>query len=186
MLRKRDRTALPRHNEGMSNDSHDAKVSAFINTAKLDKCLVKKSLSARTLHRRLDQASEEISRLEAMHKAAQGEAERFRICVREILNLYPSCPLSAEEYEVTWTGTLKKLLEKKILGPINFPFPKPVQTEPIPMRIVCPECSTLHIDVGEFETKLHHTHACQHCGNVWRPAVEYTVGVTFLPGFKNP
>lgn len=31
----------------------------------------------------------------------------------------------------------------------------------------------------------HHTHACQHCGMVWRPAVVPTVGVYFLPGFKN-
>lgn len=57
--------------------------------------------------------------------------------------------------------------------------------EPIPMRIVCPECRTLHVDEGEFATKVHHTHACQSCGNVWRPAVVDTVGVRFLPGFKN-
>ncbi len=59
------------------------------------------------------------------------------------------------------------------------------QTEPIPMRIICPECGELHIDEGEFATKAHHTHACQACGCVWRPAVVATVGVRFLPGFKN-
>jgi len=32
--------------------------------------------------------------------------------------------------------------------------------------------------------KPHHTHACQHCGLVWRPAIAPTVGVQFLPGFK--
>lgn len=58
-------------------------------------------------------------------------------------------------------------------------------SEPIPMRIPCPRCSELHIDEGEFATKPHHTHACQHCGEVWRPAVVHTVGVRFLPGFKN-
>lgn len=57
--------------------------------------------------------------------------------------------------------------------------------EPIPMRLICPECGELHVDEGEFETKPHHTHACQHCGCVWRPAVVNTVGVRFLPGFKN-
>lgn len=57
---------------------------------------------------------------------------------------------------------------------------------PIPMRIPCPDCGTLHIDAGEFATKPHHTHACQACGLVWRPAVVATVGVEFLPGFKNP
>lgn len=56
---------------------------------------------------------------------------------------------------------------------------------PIPMRLTCPTCSALHIDEGEFATKVHHTHACQSCGAVWRPAVVATVGVRFLPGFKN-
>ena len=56
---------------------------------------------------------------------------------------------------------------------------------PIPMLLYCPECSARHLDVGEFATKLHHTHACQRCGHVWRPALVATVGVQFLPGFKN-
>jgi hypothetical protein len=66
---------------------------------------------------------------------------------------------------------------------------------PIPMRIPCPgtverngmqvTCGVLHIDEGEFATKPHHTHACQACGMVWRPAVVPTVGVRFLPGYKN-
>lgn len=55
----------------------------------------------------------------------------------------------------------------------------------IPMLLRCPFCNTRHIDVGEFATKVHHTHACQTCGEVWRPAVVPTVGVQFLPGFKN-
>lgn len=29
---------------------------------------------------------------------------------------------------------------------------------PIPMRIPCPSCATLHIDEGAFATKPHHTH----------------------------
>ena len=56
---------------------------------------------------------------------------------------------------------------------------------PIPMLLWCPECGERHIDEGRFATKVHHTHACQECGNVWRPAVVPTVGVRFLPGFKN-
>lgn len=56
---------------------------------------------------------------------------------------------------------------------------------PIPMGLICPECGALHIDEGEFATKAHHTHACQECGMVWRPAVVNTVGVRFLSGFKN-
>lgn len=56
---------------------------------------------------------------------------------------------------------------------------------PIPMRLPCPSCGVLHIDEGEFATKAHHTHACQACGSVWRPAVVATVGVRFLPGFQD-
>ena len=64
-------------------------------------------------------------------------------------------------------------------------MPCPECTEPVPIRLECPTCGELHIDEGEFATKPHHTHACQHCGAVWRPAVVATVGVRFLPGFKN-
>ena len=60
-----------------------------------------------------------------------------------------------------------------------------MEQQPIPMRLPCPSCGELHIDVGEFATKPHHTHACQECGHVWRPAVIPTTGVRFLPGFKN-
>lgn len=56
---------------------------------------------------------------------------------------------------------------------------------PIAMLLWCPECGERHVDVGEFATKPHHTHACQHCGHCWRPAIEPTCGVQFLPGFKN-
>lgn len=54
--------------------------------------------------------------------------------------------------------------------------------DPIPMLLWCPECGERHIDQGEFATKPHHT---QTCGLVWRPAVVPTVGVQFLPGFKD-
>ena len=55
----------------------------------------------------------------------------------------------------------------------------------IQMILTCPECRARHVDKGEFATKPHHTHACQACGFVWRPAVLATVGVQFLPGFKD-
>lgn len=56
---------------------------------------------------------------------------------------------------------------------------------PIPMTLWCPLCGERHVDVGEYATKEHHTHACQGCGLTWRPAVVPTVGVQFLPGYKN-
>ena len=58
-------------------------------------------------------------------------------------------------------------------------------TAPIPIRLPCPSCGELHVDAGKFATKPHHTHACQSCGMVWRPALIATVGVRFLPGFKD-
>jgi predicted RNA-binding Zn-ribbon protein involved in translation (DUF1610 family) len=60
-----------------------------------------------------------------------------------------------------------------------------LKKNPLPMLLWCPACGKRHIDVGEFATEPHHTHACQHCGMVWRPTVLPTVGVQFLPGFKN-
>lgn len=63
--------------------------------------------------------------------------------------------------------------------------PVRVHPEPIPMILHCPSCGKRHIDRGEYATKPHHTHACQCCGTVWRPAVVDTVGVQFLPGFKD-
>ena len=55
----------------------------------------------------------------------------------------------------------------------------------IPMILHCPLCSARHIDEGEFAQKAHHTHACQGCGFVWRPAKVNTHGVRFLPGYSN-
>lgn len=57
--------------------------------------------------------------------------------------------------------------------------------EVVPMILHCPECSERHVDAGEFASKPHHTHACQECGHVWRPAKLPTVGVQFLPGFRD-
>jgi hypothetical protein len=56
---------------------------------------------------------------------------------------------------------------------------------PIPMRLHCPLCHELHVDQGTFATKPHRDHVCQHCGHVWRPALVPTVGVQFLPGYKD-
>jgi transposase-like protein len=57
--------------------------------------------------------------------------------------------------------------------------------QPIPMLIHCPLCGKRHIDLGPFATEPHSSHACQHCGHVWKPALEPTVGVQFLPGYKD-
>ncbi len=60
-----------------------------------------------------------------------------------------------------------------------------IEPTPIPMLLTCPSCSARHVDKGEFATKPHHTHACQQCGMVWRPAIVPTVGVQFLPGYND-
>jgi hypothetical protein len=56
---------------------------------------------------------------------------------------------------------------------------------PVPMVLHCPECGLRHIDSGAQAERAHRTHACQHCGFLWAPAVVATVGVQFLPGCKN-
>ena len=53
------------------------------------------------------------------------------------------------------------------------------------MLLWCPECGKRHLDEGTYAHQAHHTHACQHCGHVWRPAIVCTCGVQFLPGFRN-
>lgn len=55
----------------------------------------------------------------------------------------------------------------------------------IPMILHCPQCSARHYDEHDFGEVAHHTHACQGCGFVWRPAKVNTHGVRFLPGYKN-
>lgn len=84
-------------------------------------------------------------------------------------------------------GRLAKELSSRVekLAKKAAAFPPLENSPPIPMRLTCPECGGLHVDRGEFATRRHHTHACQHCGMVWRPAVCDTVGVQFLPGFQD-
>jgi predicted RNA-binding Zn-ribbon protein involved in translation (DUF1610 family) len=55
----------------------------------------------------------------------------------------------------------------------------------IPMILHCPMCCERHIDEADFAEVAHHTHACQGCGFVWRPAKVNTHGVRFLPGYVN-
>lgn len=55
----------------------------------------------------------------------------------------------------------------------------------VPMLLWCPVCHERHIDEGEFATKPHRDHSCQHCGLTWRPAKICTIGVRFLPGYEN-
>lgn len=47
-----------------------------------------------------------------------------------------------------------------------------------PMELYCPECGNRHIDRGVWATpeRPHRTHACETCGNEWRPFPYATVG----------
>ena len=56
---------------------------------------------------------------------------------------------------------------------------------PVPMLLWCPSCNIEHVGTDHFVTTAHHTHACQKCGMTWRPALCATVGVQFLPEFKD-
>jgi hypothetical protein len=56
---------------------------------------------------------------------------------------------------------------------------------PIPMILFCPVCNERHIDKGKFAVAVHKSHSCQSCGFTWSPCHRPTVGVLFLPGYKD-
>jgi predicted RNA-binding Zn-ribbon protein involved in translation (DUF1610 family) len=43
--------------------------------------------------------------------------------------------------------------------------------------IFCPKCGERHIDKSEWSKRLHKSHLCEKCGNVWQPHEGYTFGV---------
>lgn len=79
------------------------------------------------------------------------------------------------------TGSRYEWLRSHITSLVN----RYVEPAPVPLILTCIACGGRHVDTGVWATRRHHTHACQHCGVTWRPAVEDTVGVQFLPGFKD-
>lgn len=77
-------------------------------------------------------------------------------------------------------------LNRKIVGDLRA-MVHALQREldaPIPMLIWCPFCGERHIDVVLIATP-HQSHACQHCGGVWKPSKRPTIGVQFLDGYKD-
>ncbi len=76
-------------------------------------------------------------------------------------------------------------MNAKNICPGPTPPPPPPVPPPVQLLLWCPQCSERHIDEGVFADTPHHTHACQHCGFCWRPAVVDTCGVQFLPGFRD-
>lgn len=81
-------------------------------------------------------------------------------------NLYAMYP---NELDGTYDAAIaiRKLIEDPSIGAIS-------------MLLTCPDCSTQHIDEGEWTTRLHRTHQCQGCLKEWRPANVPTVGVKSL------
>lgn len=104
----------------------------------------------------------------------------MRLSAAEVGDLFNRLKHGDKEHQEWLLAALKAWSADKPMPPYV-----PGQKKPMPIRLHCPACGELHIDEGEFADKVHHTHACQSCGEVWRPAVEPTVGVRFLPGFKN-
>lgn len=92
-----------------------------------------------------------------------------------------ACELLANKLGMQWTPNRVRAFEVVMAAVHRLDVPPPV-----PMELFCPLCHRRHVDEGEFATTIHHTHSCQGCGHTWRPAVVPTVGVRFLPGFKNP
>ena len=64
-----------------------------------------------------------------------------------------------------------------------------LETTPFRLLMSCPSCGKLHVDRGEWATKLHKTHLCvndpssspeQGCGSKWKVSEYPTVGVATL------
>ena len=122
--------------------------------------------------------------------------ERDRLFERPTRFAFEAVWKRAENSErlATEIERLKGLLQAARLDATNAQERSRAETSaPIPLVLYCPGCHTLHVDEGDFAPgpngepakKPHHTHACQNCPLVWRPAIVNTVGVRFLPGFKN-
>jgi predicted RNA-binding Zn-ribbon protein involved in translation (DUF1610 family) len=109
----------------------------------------------------------------------------WRVTGREVAALLSRClGIDAESWDEV-ERELSRLRSVDHQASLKTPPFGSAEPEPISMILMCPACGERHYDVGEFATKPHHTHACQECGFVWRPAVVPTLGVRFLPGFRN-
>lgn len=104
----------------------------------------------------------------------KGRSLAAKALAKTIVQPRPLSEITAELKEA------ERNLSPESLHALNMPAEEPA---PIPMLLHCPMCNGRHIDPEGF--KPHHTHACQHCGHCWRPALVRTVGVQYLPGFKN-
>jgi hypothetical protein len=117
---------------------------------------------------------------------------RYQACTLKLLEMLPAGSIPSTDMAQGYCERLESIIRHDLLRPRNAFEPNHIKNqeerkdEPIPMRLVCPTCKKLHIDEGEFATKPHHTHACQFCGNVWRPALQPTVGVQFANVGKLP
>ena len=106
----------------------------------------------------------------------------FRNTIVYWLGFTKSAPLEVERGD----GSIYVVMTKDMYDTLKYSLatiedPRP----PVEILLWCPDCGERHIDQGEWAKKPHHTHSCQHCGMTWRPALENTVGVQFLSGFKN-
>src|SRR5580765_6242599 len=103
---------------------------------------------------------------------------QLRVVIRSIVNRWRHAHDPGELTRLQrWMAPLAYLNRNPELFYPQTKKGEPVGQAPIPMRLPCPSCGQLHIDEGLFARQAHHTHACQHCGNVWRPAIVPTVGV---------
>ena len=57
--------------------------------------------------------------------------------------------------------------------------------EPVPMILHCPKCKAQHIDRGVYATtRVHRTHLCSTCGELFKPFDYATVGVEDVAVYK--
>jgi predicted RNA-binding Zn-ribbon protein involved in translation (DUF1610 family) len=128
----------------------------------------------------------ELNSVQYQYEETKRELEAFREDMKIAAGHFKvPCPQPGSDIARMFAARRQMLDQIEELRKKNQALEEAAPAKPTPMIMYCPMCKARHVDKGKFEKKLHHTHACQKCGHVWRPAIEHTVGVQFLPGFKD-
>lgn len=114
-----------------------------------------------------DDAERERDRAIEQRDAALAQVEVLREHSRALVDACESPPTGGEDAEYAYSMALGEL--KGLLS-----------SHPAPANLSCPKCNGRHVDRGEWVSRPHHKHLCEHCGHVWR-VEPYQYGVEEKP-----
>ncbi len=137
--------------------------------------------------RRRNEQHEVYASLDRTRVVLEGFCDQWAARHREIVLALGMTGDNDHTAAIAEIGLWKERLAHQRSVITNYVEKKVVPTDPFAIMMPCPKCGVLHVDVGEFATKPHHTHACQNkkCGLVWRPSGAPTVGIAYIPEFIN-